>query len=40
MSSQIFILSLLKVVFDRANKKGKKLGITSEQQVYDAIDGK
>lgn len=28
----------LKAVLDRANKKGKKLGITSEQQVYDILD--
>ena len=24
-------------VFDAANEKGRKMGITSEQQVYDAI---
>lgn len=30
----------LEAIFDRANKKGKKLGIKSEQQVYDIIDGK
>jgi Arc/MetJ-type ribon-helix-helix transcriptional regulator len=24
-------------VFDAANKKGRKMGITSEQQVYDII---
>ena len=26
-----------KQVFDTANEKGRKMGITSEQQVYDAI---
>jgi metal-responsive CopG/Arc/MetJ family transcriptional regulator len=25
-------------IFDRANQRGKDLGITSEQQVYDIID--
>ena len=30
----------LKIVLDRANKKGKAAGITSEQQVYDRIDAK
>jgi metal-responsive CopG/Arc/MetJ family transcriptional regulator len=25
-------------IFDRANKKGKKLGIKSEQQVYDILN--
>lgn len=29
----------LQAVFDRANQKGAKLGITSEQQVYDTIQG-
>ena len=28
----------LEAVLDRANKKGKKLGIKSEQQVYDIIE--
>lgn len=28
----------LEAVLDRANKKGKALGITSEQQVYDIIN--
>ncbi len=28
----------MQAVFDRANKKGKQLGITSEQQVYNVID--
>ena len=27
----------LEAVFDRANKKGERLGITSEQQIYDTI---
>ncbi len=27
-------------VFDRANRRGKQMGITSEQQVYDIIDQK
>lgn len=27
-------------IFDRANRKGVKQGITSEQQVYDIIAGK
>lgn len=26
-------------IFNTANKKGKKLGITSEQMVYDIISG-
>lgn len=30
----------LEAVLDRANKKGKKLGIKSEQQVYDIIEDK
>ena len=30
----------LQAVLDRANARGKKLGITSEQQVYNIIDGK
>jgi len=30
----------LQTVFDRANKKGKQLGVTSEQDVYDIINGK
>lgn len=30
----------LESVLNRANKKGKKLGITSEQQVYDIIEGR
>jgi len=30
----------VEAIFDRANAKGRKLGITSEQQVYDIIDGK
>lgn len=25
-------------IFDRANQRGRKLGITSEQQVYDIIE--
>jgi metal-responsive CopG/Arc/MetJ family transcriptional regulator len=29
---------MLTAVFQRANKKGKKLGIKSEQQVYDLIN--
>ncbi len=29
----------LQTVFDRANARGRRLGCTSEQQVYDAIDG-
>jgi metal-responsive CopG/Arc/MetJ family transcriptional regulator len=29
----------LQVVFDRANARGKQMGITSEQQVYDLIAG-
>jgi metal-responsive CopG/Arc/MetJ family transcriptional regulator len=28
----------LEAVLDLANKKGKRLGITSEQQVYDIIN--
>lgn len=27
-------------IFDKANAMGRKLGITSEQQVYDIINGK
>ena len=30
---------VLKSVFDKANKKGKRLGIKSEQQVYKIISG-
>lgn len=30
----------LKNILDRANAKGKKLGISSEEQVYDIIKGK
>lgn len=30
----------LETVLNRANQKGKHLGIASEQQVYDIIDGK
>ena len=29
----------LQTVFDRANTRGKQMGITSEQQVYDLIAG-
>lgn len=29
----------LETVLDQANAKGEKRGITSEQQVYDIIDG-
>ncbi len=29
----------LQTVFDRANARGKQMGITSEQQVYDLIAG-
>lgn len=29
----------LQSIFDRANAKGRQLGVTSEQQVYDIIDG-
>lgn len=28
----------LEAIFNRANRRGKKLGITSEQQVYDIIN--
>jgi metal-responsive CopG/Arc/MetJ family transcriptional regulator len=28
----------LEAIFNRANRRGKKLGITSEQQVYDTIN--
>lgn len=28
----------LQAVFDRANERGRQLGFTSEEQVYDAID--
>lgn len=30
----------LKAILDDANAEGRRLGITSEQQVYDIIDGK
>lgn len=29
----------LQEVFDRANARGRTMGVTSEQQVYDIIDG-
>lgn len=29
----------LQTVFDRANTRGKQMGITSERQVYDLIAG-
>lgn len=28
----------VQTIFDRANKRGTKLGVVSEQQVYDIID--
>ncbi len=28
----------IRAIFDRANQRGKDLGIVSEQQVYDIID--
>ena len=28
----------VQVVFDRANARGRELGITSEQQIYDIIN--
>jgi len=38
--NQLQIEESLSAVLDRANKKGQASGITSEQQVYDIIDGK
>ena len=38
--SQMRTEEALENLFDRSNKKGAKLGITSEQQVYDIIAGK
>lgn len=29
---------VVEAIFDRANKRGKKLGIRTEQQVYDIIN--
>ena len=36
--NQIRSENALEAVFDTANTKGKKLGISSEQQVYDTLD--
>lgn len=30
----------VEAIFERANKKGKQLGVSSEQQVYDILDQK
>ena len=38
--SQMRTEEALENLIDRYNKKGAKLGITSEQQVYDIIAGK
>ncbi len=38
--SQMRTEEALENLLDRSNKKGAKLGITSEQQVYDIIAGK
>ena len=38
--SQMRTEEALENLFDGSNKKGAKLGITSEQQVYDIIAGK
>ena len=38
--NQLRIEQSLESVLDRANIKGKKAGITSEQQVYDLISDK
>jgi metal-responsive CopG/Arc/MetJ family transcriptional regulator len=35
--NQMQIDSRLNTLFDNSNSKGKKLGITSEQQVYDIL---
>lgn len=38
--NQLRIEQNLQEVLDNANKKGRRLGIKSEQQVYDIIKGK
>lgn len=37
--SQLRAEERVSAVFDRANQRGRETGITSEQQVYDIIEG-
>lgn len=38
--NQLRIEQNLQNIFDQANAKGKELGVTSEQQVYDTLESR